>query len=387
MPSRSASARATPRSIAIPSSCTRCSFRRARIWRFPCFDQPNLKARFALELNIPTEWQAVSNGAGDFPRSRRRSCAHPLRRNSAHSDISVRLRRRANFRWKRPSAMAAGSGCFIARRMRRRWSAIRDAVFDLHASSLDWLEKYTGIPYRFGKFDFRSDSVVSVRRHGASRARSSTTPHPILLDESATENQMLNRASDDRARDLAHVVRRSRHHAVVQRCVDERGVRQLHGREDRQSGISRTSITICVFSCRIIPPPMPSTAPPERIRSGRSLPIWTKREASTATSFIEKAPIVMRQLERILGPGQISGRAARLFEAVPVRQCDVAGSHQDSRHRSDTDLNSWSHAWVEEAGRPSIRTVIQDPNGAFVQSDPQPGRSLQWTEQLDVARG
>src|SRR6476660_632794 len=33
---------------------------------FPCFDQPNLKARFSLELNIPKEWQAVSNGADTF---------------------------------------------------------------------------------------------------------------------------------------------------------------------------------------------------------------------------------------------------------------------------------------------------------------------------------
>src|SRR5207244_6517434 len=30
----------------------------------------------------------------------------------------------------------------------------KKAVFDLHASSLEWLEKYTSIPYRFGKFDF-----------------------------------------------------------------------------------------------------------------------------------------------------------------------------------------------------------------------------------------
>ena len=30
----------------------------------------------------------------------------------------------------------------------------RDAIFDLHAGALDWLEDYTGIPYPFGKFDF-----------------------------------------------------------------------------------------------------------------------------------------------------------------------------------------------------------------------------------------
>ena len=30
----------------------------------------------------------------------------------------------------------------------------RDAVFDLHATALRWLEEYTGIPYPWGKFDF-----------------------------------------------------------------------------------------------------------------------------------------------------------------------------------------------------------------------------------------
>src|SRR5690606_20977850 len=29
----------------------------------PIFDQPDLKARFTLELTVPAEWQAVANGA------------------------------------------------------------------------------------------------------------------------------------------------------------------------------------------------------------------------------------------------------------------------------------------------------------------------------------
>ena len=28
---------------------------------FPCFEQPNLKAAFTLQLEVPTEWEAVSN--------------------------------------------------------------------------------------------------------------------------------------------------------------------------------------------------------------------------------------------------------------------------------------------------------------------------------------
>ena len=43
----------------------------------------------------------------------------------------------------------------------------RDAIFDLHATALEWLEDYTGIPYPFEKFDFVLSPVVPVRRDGA----------------------------------------------------------------------------------------------------------------------------------------------------------------------------------------------------------------------------
>ena len=143
-----------------------------------------------------------------------------------------------NFRSKPRSAMAAGTGCSIGRRTRRKWSATSKAVFDLHASSLEWLEKYTGIPYRFGKFDF---VLIPSFQFGGMEHPGSIfyNAASILLDESATENQMLNRATHDRARNVAHVVRRSRHDAVVQRRLDEGSVRELHGGEDRESGISQ----------------------------------------------------------------------------------------------------------------------------------------------------
>src|SRR5437762_13069358 len=70
----------------------------------------------------------------------------------------------------------------------------RDAIFDLHAAALRWLEAYTAIPYPFGKFDFL---LVPAFQFGGME-------HPgaifynasgLLLDESATQDQMLGRAS------------------------------------------------------------------------------------------------------------------------------------------------------------------------------------------------
>jgi len=53
---------------------------RARL-TFPCFDQPDLKARYSLTLTVPAGWQAVSNGAAlrtvDAPSVCSRSATRP----------------------------------------------------------------------------------------------------------------------------------------------------------------------------------------------------------------------------------------------------------------------------------------------------------------------
>jgi hypothetical protein len=68
------------------------------------------------------------------------------------------------------------------------------------------------------------------------------------------------------------VVRRPRDDEVVQRRVDERGLRQFHGGENRQSVVPR-SITICGFSSRTTRQPTTSIARRAQIPSGRSWPI------------------------------------------------------------------------------------------------------------------
>src|SRR5262249_24968090 len=55
--------------------------------------------------------------------------------------------------------------------------------------------------------------------------------------------------------------------------------------------------------------------------------------------------------------------------------------------QSNIDVSGWSQAWVEEAGRPLIQTKLDGGRIAFIQSDPQAGRSLHWPEQMEVLAG
>ncbi len=126
----------------------------ARVTGVPCFDQPDLKARYKLTLDIPSGWQAVANGAETAHETSdagsvviRFAGTQPLSTylfGFAAGKFSIETDRRSGrtFRMFHRETDAAK----VARN--------REAIFDLHARALAWLEDYTGIPYPWGKFDF-----------------------------------------------------------------------------------------------------------------------------------------------------------------------------------------------------------------------------------------
>ena len=234
---------------------------------FPCFDQPDLKARWTLALDVPAGWQALANGAetareesartsckSRSPRRRRSrptcsrsppasSRSRPRERNGRDvPDVPPRDRRREGRAQPRRDLRSARRGARLAR-------ATTPASRIRSASSIScWCPSF-----QFGGMEhagaiFYNASGPDARRVGdaepAARAR-----------------------QRHRARDGAHVVRRSRDDAVVQRRVDEGGVRQLHGREDRQPVVPGDQSRAAVPAMRTIRRPTTSIARPARTRS------------------------------------------------------------------------------------------------------------------------
>ena len=119
---------------------------------FPCFEQPNLKAEFTLQLEVPAEWEAVSN-------------------TSIASEESLNGRKLINFRPTEPLSTYLFS--FVAGKLKKveyadgeriltayhretdaKKVAQLDIIFQQVATSLHWLEDYTDIPYPFAKYSF-----------------------------------------------------------------------------------------------------------------------------------------------------------------------------------------------------------------------------------------
>jgi aminopeptidase N len=356
---------------------------RARL-AFPCFDQPSLKARFALALDVPSNWLAAANGAETF-----------------HETSGDRLRLR--FAETQPIstylfAFAAGKFQLETAERNGRWYRMfhretdakkvernRKAVFDLHASSLDWLEKYTGIPYRFGKFDF---VLIPSFQFGGMEHPGSIfyNAASILLEESATENQMLNRASTI-AHETSHMWFGD---LVTMQWFNDVWMKEVFA-NFMAGKIVNPAFPNVNHDLRFLVSNYPSAYAVDRTAGTHPIrqELANLNEAGSLYGAIiyQKAPIVMRQLERILGPEKLQdGLRVYLkeFQFGNATWLDLIKILDD---RTDLDLKAWSHAWVEESGRPAIRTAVEGDHITFTQADPQEGRSLHWTQHMDVLVG
>ncbi len=92
---------------------------------------------------------------------------------------------------------------------------------------------------------------------------------------------------------------------------------------------------------------------------------------------LQKAPIVMRQLEVILGRGPLPRRPARVSDGAPVRQCDLARPDPRARRgaRRRTSRPGATPGWRRRAGRtittePAASRTARIARLAFDQRDP-----------------
>jgi aminopeptidase N len=106
----------------------------------------------------------------------------------------------------------------------------------------------------------------------------------------------------------------------------------------------------------------------------------------------QKAPIVMRQLEGILGEASFRDGVRQYLGDRPFGNATWPDLIAVLDERTPEDLAAWSRVWVEETGRPSIATDLTVVDGRierlrFTQRDPVADRGLLWNQRLQVTLG
>src|SRR6185369_13769821 len=175
----------------------------------------------------------------------------------------------------------------------------RDAIFDLHAKALAWLEEYTQIPYPFGKFDFvliPSFQFGGMEHPGAIYYNASG----ILLDESATENQVLGRASTI-SHETSHMWFGD---LVTMQWFNDVWMKEVFA-NFMAAKIVNPSFPNVNHELRFLVSNYPTAYDVDRTPGSNPIrqPLANLNDAGQLYGPIiyEKAPIVMRQLEMILG--------------------------------------------------------------------------------------
>jgi aminopeptidase N len=365
---------------------------RARL-TFPCFDQPDLKARYRLTLAVPEGWQAVANGA-----QRAADTSRPSESGATQvefedtSPLPTYLFAFAAGKFSMETATRDGR---LYRMFHRETDAAkvarnRDAIFDLHAKALSWLEAYTSIPYPWGKFDFvliPSFQFGGMEHAGAILYNASG----LMLDESATQNQLLERASVI-AHETSHMWFGD---LVTMRWFDDVWMKEVFA-NFMAAKIVNPSFPLVNHELRFLYAHHPGAYQVDRTAGTNPIrqPLANLDDAGQLYGSIiyQKAPVVMRQLELIVGEKAFRDGLREYLKRYSFGNATWADLVHILDGRTKQDLVQWSHAWVEERGRPTFttRTRVNARNqleGLELTLEDPFDRGLVWPERLHVVLG
>ena len=352
---------------------------------FPCFDQPDLKALYTLALEVPDGWQAAANGA----ERRRQGRVIEFEETAA---LPTYLFSFAAGKFSVETATRDGR---MLRMFHRETDAAkvtrnRDAIFDLHGRALSWLTDYTAIPYPFGKFDFVL--IPSFQFGGMEHAGAILYNQAgLMLDESATQNQLLERASVI-AHETAHMWFGD---LVTMRWFNDVWMKEVFA-NFMAAKIVNPSFPEVNHDLRFLLAHYPAAYQVDRTAGTNAIRQHLANLSDAGQMYgpiiYQKAPIVMRQLEVMVGEEPFRAAMREYLKRYAFGNATWLDLVRILDERTPQDIAAWSRAWVEERGRPEFATRVQaDSSGrladiTLTMSDPI-NRALVWPQRLAVSLG
>ena len=353
---------------------------------FPCFDQPNLKAKYLLTLIIPDDWKAIANGRAV---SEHNAAGQKVIGFAETKPISTYLFAFTAGKFKTVERTLNGR---IMTMLHRETDSTKvadniDKIFELHAHSIQWLEDYTGILYPFGKFGFAlipSFQYGGMEHPGAITYKASS----LFLDPSATQNQLLRRASL-----IAHETA----HMWFGNLVTM----------DWFNDVWMKEVFANFMAAKIINPIFPEINHDLRFllahypaayavdRSKGTHPVQQQlenlKDAGTLYGAIiyQKAPIVIRKLERRIGKESMQEGLQQYLTTYSYKNATWDDLIFILNNKTKDDIHVWSNQWIKEKGMPKVFGIIRTNNDTTIkvlsiyQRDNAREKNI-WPQQLSI---
>jgi Aminopeptidase N len=326
---------------------------------FPCFDQPNIKAKYKLDITAPKAWKVL--------------CGAPLVTSSIEGDkthyqfgesdpMSTYL---FSFVAGKFESVTENPGIFDMTFLYRETDSTKinlstGRVFDMHQKSIDFLQGYTEYQFPFKKLDFAG--IPGFQYGGMEHVGAIQYREPALfLDESATERQKMGRAK---------LIAHETSHMWFGDLVTM----------DWFNDVWMKEVFANFMADKIVNPTFPDINHRLQFmnshyqgaygedRTRGTNPIRQeldnlKNAGSLYGGIIyNKAPIMMRQLEATIGEKEFREGIREYISKYAYGNAtwnDLVGILDN---RTPKDLQQWSEVWVNRSGRPIFTEEISYEN-------------------------
>lgn len=344
---------------------------------FPCFDQPDMKATYALELTIPNDWTAVSNTS--------------VESTSEDKELGVK-----HISFNRTEPLSTYLFSFVAGKLyhttyddgEHRFTAYYretdperltqlETIFAEIKASLVWLEDYTGIAYPFAKYDL---IILPGFQYGGMEHTGATlyNDSQMFLSKNPTLDERLRRSQL-----IAHETAHMWFGDYVTMCwFDDVWTKEIFAN---------------YFAARIAEPLYPeinhrlnrlktyttSALNEDRTMGSTSIrqDLDNLRNAGLIYGQIiyNKAPIVMDKMVELMGEEGFRQGIREYLTTFAYGNATWPDLIAILDRYTDEDLATFSDVWVHQKGMPHISINLEGKSLIVEQHDPY-NRGICWTQ-------
>ena len=330
---------------------------------FPCFDQPDLKARVDLSLTIPEGWVSISN-----------ETQRPIP-TYLFSFTAGRFQLQTSTRDGRELTA-------LYRETDTAKVAQLPTVFDQVALSLRWMEQYTGIGYPFEKYGF---VVLPGYQFGGMEHPGCIqfTDQRIFLGPSPTPDEEMSRLNLI-AHETAHMWFGD---LVTMRWFDDVWTKEVYA-NFMADKISREQFPGVNHDLAFVKTHYPLALSTDRTLGSHPIqqPLDNLNQAGLLYGNIiyHKAPVMMSKLEQ--EKGEIPLREGlrsylRRYSYGNATWNDLVT--ELDRFNPEHSAQAFSDVWVRQRGLPTVSATVDRDSLTIIQQDPY-GRGLAWRQGFDV---
>ncbi|QOD62354.1 peptidase M1 [Polaribacter haliotis] len=323
---------------------------------FPCFDQPDIKANYKLRITAPKDWKVL---CGAFEES-----ALEIDGFTEHTFAKTDLMSTYLFSFVagKFTEEIKNPGAFDMRFLYRENNQEKidesvDEVYKIHQNSLGFLKSYTQVKFPFQKMDFAAIPPFQyggMEHVGAIQYRASS----LFLDKNATQNRKLSRAKLI-AHETSHMWFGD---LVTMKWFNDVWMKEVF------ANFMADKIMNPVFpeinhDLSFMMSHYPSAYSEDRTKGTNAIRQYLGNLKNAGSLYgriiYNKAPIMMRQLEFLLGEEAFQQGIQEYIKTYQNSNADWNELVSILDKKSAGDIKNWSDVWVNSAGRPVFYEEIE----------------------------